>query len=133
MTSNFKKFRCKTSFDKVIRRLDKDGLSWHFKHRFGNDIFVWDGGDWTYLAGNPFKFTSGLSYWDARWDSIQTVLNDPRPHEERFTVDNKTMTKQKDYDAYGTFYDLMLERDYTKAVTLNDDVLSVVRGFLTSP
>jgi hypothetical protein len=132
MTSNFKKFRCKTSFDKVIRRLDKDGLSWHFKHRFGNDIFVWDGDDWTYLTGNPLKLTSGSDYWDRRWDSIQIRITDPRPTEERFAVDNKTMTNQKDYDAFGTFYELMLERDYTTAVTLNDDVLGVVRGFLTS-
>jgi hypothetical protein len=135
MTSNIKKFRCKTLFDKVVRRLNNNGLSWHFKHRFGNDIYVWDGNDWAYLTGNPLKFTSGLSYWDARWDSIQTVLHDPRPTEERFAVDERKSTtkQQKDYDAFGTFYELMLERDYTTAVTLNDDVLSVVRGFLTSP
>ena len=136
MTSNIKKFRCKTIFNKVIRRLNNNnGISWHFKHRFGNDIYVWDGNDWTYLTGNPLKFTSGLSYWDARWDSIQTVLHDPRPTEERFAVDERKSTtkQQKDYDAFGTFYELMIERDYTTAVTLNDDVLGVVRGFLTSP
>ncbi len=41
------------------------------------------------------------------------------------------LNNQSDYDNFSQLYDLMLERDQKSRVSLNDDVLSLVRGFLT--
>ena len=74
-----------------------------------------------------------LGYWGKRKDGNKVYgKNTLSKMEVTDMIKNVLLLKnQSDYDGFSQFYELMLERDEKNRVSLNDDVLSVVRGFLT--
>jgi hypothetical protein len=108
------KFLCKTLFDKVVREV---------KNKNKNQALV--------RCIIPKQTLIG--YWGNRKDKAKVYgKNTLSKMEVSDMVKNVLLLKnQSDYDGFSQFYELMLERDQKNRVSLNDDVLSVVRGFLT--
>ena len=109
------KFLCKTLFDKVIREVKRKNKN---KSLVGCNIERKTLLATRHLAcGEKIEyFVNSLLEKKLRTDTIKQEI---------------VLFLQSDYDGFSQFYDLMLDRDTKNQVSLNDDVLSVVRGFLT--
>jgi hypothetical protein len=109
------KFLCKTLFNKVIREVNKKNK---------NQALV--------KCNIPKKTLLGVRYLDGGKKKKLFVESPLRKMQVTATIKQKiVLSLQTDYDGFSQFYDLMLDRDDKNKVSLNDDVLSVVRGFLT--
>lgn len=109
------KFLCKTLFNKVIREVN-------MKNK--NQALV--------KCNIPKKTFLGVRYLDGGKKKKLFVKSPLRKMQVTATIKQKiVLSLQTDYDGFSQFYDLMLDRDDKNKVSLNDDVLSVVRGFLT--
>lgn len=112
------RFLCKTLFDKVVREVKKKNKN----QKLVKCII-------------PKQICIG--YWRKEKDGVKDgpkvfVKNTLGKLEITECIKNVLLlNNQSDYDGFSQFYDLMLERDQKNRVSLNDDVLSVVRGFLT--
>lgn len=111
------RFLCKTLFDRVVREVKKKNKNQKLVNCIiPKQIFIgWyrkeaDGGN------GPKVFVKNTLGKLEITECIKNMLS---------------LNNQSDYDGFSQFYDLMLERDQKNRVSLNDDVLSVVRGFLT--
>ena len=120
------RFLCKTLFDKVVREVKKKNknqklvnciipkqifIGWYRKEADGVKDGPKDG-----PKDRPKVFVKNTLGKLEITECIKNVI---------------LVNNQSDYDGFSQFYDLMLERDQKNRVSLNDDVLSVVRGFLT--